>query len=76
MSLPEFKELLYRVNPGNIQLYEACFGAEGLGGELVATLDKKVTDVLTNRIRMGLPAIEIVIEEEKVKIKQPKKSNV
>ena len=69
MNLPEFKELQFRVNPGNINLYEACFGAEGLAGELVATLDKKVNDVLQNRVKMGLQAIDVQIEQEKVRIK-------
>ena len=76
MTLAEFKELQFRVNPGNIKLYEACFGAEGLAGELVTTLDRKVTDVLQNRVKMGLQAIEVQIEQEKVRMKQPKKSIV
>jgi len=59
MNLPAFKELQYRINPGNIDLYQACFGAEGIVGELIATLDKKVHEILKNRIRMGLPAIEV-----------------
>ena len=59
MTLPEFKELQFRVNPGNINLYEACFGAEGLAGELVAALDKKVNEALQNRVKMGLQAIEV-----------------
>ena len=65
-SIKLTKDLMFKMNPGELDLYEAAFGADGMIGELVAVIDSKVKANLQNRIKMQLRPFEI-IEEEVVK---------
>ena len=75
MNLPETKILMYKMNPGEIKLFEAAFGQEGPLGELIVVIDSKVKGILLNRVRMNLQPFEIiVVQEPKDKNKQARKS--
>ena len=58
-SIKLTKDLMFKMNPGELDLYEAAFGADGMIGELVAVIDSKVKANLQNRISMGLKPFEI-----------------
>ena len=55
----QMDELFFKMNPGKIELYDAAFGKQGIMGELAALIDKKVHDLLLNRINMKIiPTLE------------------
>ena len=49
---------MFKMNPGELDLYEAAFGQDGVMGELVILIDSKVRGILNNRIRMSLLPFE------------------
>mmetsp|Transcript_16859 Transcript_16859/g.22713 ORF Transcript_16859/g.22713 Transcript_16859/m.22713 type:complete len:194 (+) Transcript_16859:1348-1929(+) len=57
-SIRETKDLMYKMNPGLLDLFEAAFGADGMIGELAAVIDSKVKGILLNRVHMGLQPLE------------------
>ena len=48
----EMDNLMFKMNPGEIELYDAAFSDTGVIGELAIVIDTKVKDILTNRERM------------------------
>ena len=58
------EELIYKMNPGKIELFEAAFGQEGIMGELAELIDSKVKANLRNRIRMDLQPLEFKEKED------------
>ena len=64
MEMKEVQDLVFKINPGGIDLYKATFGKEGILGELVAVIDKRVKEIFENRVRMGLPPIEQLDEKD------------
>ena len=63
-SMRETKDLMFKMNPGELDLYEAAFGQDGVMGELVVLIDSKVRGILNNRIRMSL----LPFEEQKAEL--------
>lgn len=57
-SMRETRDLMFKMNPGELDLYEAAFGQDGVMGELVILIDSKVRGILNNRIRMSLLPFE------------------
>ena len=58
-SMRETRDLMYKMNPGGLDLYEAAFGQDGVIGELVIVIDSKVKGNLLNRLRMNLTPFEL-----------------
>ena len=50
MEFSETKDLLYKMDPGQLDLYDACFGTEGIMGELIVLIEKKAREMLDLRI--------------------------
>ena len=48
----EMDNLMYKMNPGEIELYDAAFSDTGVIGELASVIDTKVREILRNRERM------------------------
>ena len=48
----EMDDLMFKMNPGEIELYDAAFGNTGIIGSLVNEIDTKVKGILSNRERM------------------------
>ena len=72
-SIKLTKDLMFKMNPGELDLYEAAFGADGMIGELVAVIDTKVKANLINRVRMNLKPFDIT---EDVVVKDAKGKSV
>ena len=61
--------MMYKINPGGIDLFKACFGKEGILGELVSVIDKRVKEVFENRVRMSLSPVELPEEDNQANVK-------
>lgn len=48
----EMDNLMFKMNPGEIELYDAAFSDTGVIGELATVIDTKVKELLRNRERM------------------------
>lgn len=48
----EMDNLMFKMNPGEIELYDAAFSDTGVIGELAFVIDMKVKEILRNRERM------------------------
>ena len=58
IEFSETKDLLYKMDPGQLDLYDACFGTEGIMGELIVLIEKKAREMLDLRIQLGKDPIE------------------
>ncbi len=58
MEMEEFNELMSKVNPNQIDFYEACFGAYGSKGTLCEVVDKRAMDMVLNRKKNGMPLVK------------------
>ena len=56
----ETEQLMFKMNPGEIELFDAANDKDGILGELATVIDSKVKGILMNRIRMGLKPIDFV----------------
>lgn len=61
-QLQETRALMVKMNPGDLDLFEAAFGQDGVMGELVVRIDSKVRGILFNRVRMSLLPFEQTAE--------------
>ena len=52
-KIPPISDLVFKINPGAIDLFSVATGSLSLEGELVRVIDTKVKNILLNRLKMG-----------------------
>ncbi len=58
-KIPPISDLVFKINPGAIDLYSVATGSVSLEGELVIIIDTKVKNILMNRKNMGQEPFEV-----------------
>jgi len=64
-TLKDFKKLLEKMNPSEIDYYQAVFGSDALSGELFTMIDHKIFDMINTRLKMGLDPLDLEIIKQK-----------
>lgn len=57
IEMEEFTELINKVNPNQVDFYDACFSAEGYKGTICQITDRRAMDMVLNRIRNGVEGV-------------------
>jgi len=48
-----FDDLMHKINPGQIDFFQATFGTNGSKGTICEVVDAKAVEIIESRVKMG-----------------------
>ena len=57
MDMEIFDDLMHKINPGQIDFFQATIGTNGSKGTICEVVDAKAIEIIESRVKMGQPPV-------------------